>query len=223
MSDLPRAVGKDRDNQLEKLRPQIDRCLGSRAKRTLDVLGSLLGLLLLSPLMLPVMVLVFIQDRGPVFFRQRRTGLNGRVFLIWKFRTMSSPSDPGAFRQTTGPVDPRITPLGRWLRASSIDELPQLINVLKGEMSLVGPRPHPTELDEAFADRIAGYRLRHCVRPGLTGMAQVGGARGPIETLKDMQVRYDLDLKYIREWSLAGDLRLMLRTVLSPAARHGAF
>lgn len=197
-----------------------DSCRNSRTKRFIDIVASASGLVLLSPILALLMGLIFLQDRGPVFFRQKRTGLDGEVFHIWKLRSMSVPPKPTPFRQTRGPHDPRITPLGRWLRATSLDELPQLVNVLAGEMSLVGPRPHPVELDAFYKPRFEAYMQRYSVRPGLTGNAQVSGARGPIDSREDMRNRLQHDLDYIRDWSVWLDVRLIFRTVLFPSKGH---
>ena len=200
-----------------------ERCARSRLKRTLDIIGSGLGLVALSPLLGLVALVIYLQDRGPVLFRQQRTGLNGQVFLIWKFRTMRTECAGGTFRQTEGRDDPRITRLGRLLRATSLDELPQLLNVLAGEMSLVGPRPHPVALDQRLVDHFENYLLRQSVRPGLTGLAQIRGARGAILHRSDMERRLRHDLEYIRAWSVFRDLKIIATTLLSRSASERAF
>jgi lipopolysaccharide/colanic/teichoic acid biosynthesis glycosyltransferase len=184
-------------------------------KRAADLAGSTAGLLILSPLLCLVAALVFLTDFGPVFFRQKRTGLNGEVFEIYKFRSMRLRPVNTPFEQTKGRYDPRITWVGRWMRATSVDELPQLVNVMRGEMSLVGPRPHPVELDQEYSTLISGYDARFDVVPGLTGVAQVSGARGPIEKIEDMQRRYNLDRYYIENWSLKLDMQIIFKTVFS--------
>jgi undecaprenyl-phosphate galactose phosphotransferase/putative colanic acid biosynthesis UDP-glucose lipid carrier transferase len=181
--------------------------------RNLDLVLGSLALLMLSPLLLTVAALVKIDSSGPVIFKQRRNGLNGREFLIWKFRTMHVMEDGASVAQARR-QDPRVTRVGRLLRSSSIDELPQLINIFKGEMSLVGPRPHPIALDEKFRGRIPSYDLRYSVKPGLTGWAQVNGARGETAQLAAMEQRVALDLWYVKNWSPTLDLKIILRTFL---------
>ncbi len=205
------------------LTAKAGRCVGSRAKRFFDLFGSSVGLVLLLPLFALIAVAVYAHDRGPVFFRQQRTGLHGQLFSIWKFRTMRLEDASSRFRQTSGRNDPRITPVGRFLRATSLDELPQLINILSGQMSLVGPRPHPVALDEFLAAQFKNYPMRQSVRPGLTGLAQVMGARGPINSPDDMERRLRYDLAYIKGWSLFGDIRIVIATILSPSAGKKAF
>ena len=187
--------------------------LATAAKRVFDVLASAGGLLFLLPLLLLVAVLIRLDSPGPAIFRQRRAGLNGRPFVIYKFRTMTA-ADDGPAIEHARPDDPRVTWLGRRLRAASIDELPQLINVLKGDMSLVGPRPHAVAHAEEFSRLYPGYALRHRMKPGLTGWAQVRGFRGEA-ALGDASRREQvaLDLWYARHWSLALDMRILLLTV----------
>ncbi len=185
-------------------------------KTIFDRAVAAFGLLLLLPLLLTVAVLIKLDSSGPVFFRQPRTGLNDRMFLINKFRTMRhETTDLGARRQTSR-HDDRVTRVGAWLRRLSVDELPQLINVLRGDMSLVGPRPHAPNtavegqpLEIVFAD----YVFRHRVKPGITGWAQVNRARGELRTAEDVRRRVEHDLHYIENWSLAFDVRILLLTV----------
>ena len=168
-----------------------------------------LGLLLLSPLLAAVALWVRLDSAGPVFYGQERVGFNGRRFLMWKFRTMRADAEaqgPG----WTRPEDPRRTGAGAWLRKLSIDELPQLWNVFRGEMSLVGPRPERPMYVEQFRTAIPRYMLRHHVKAGITGWAQVNGLRG--DTPLDRRIEYDL--YYIRNWSLALDVRIILLTVV---------
>lgn len=205
------------------LAANAERCVGSRAKRILDLVGSSVGLVLLLPLFVLIGVVVYAHDRGPVFFRQQRTGLHGQVFKIWKFRTMRLEEASTRFRQTSGRCDPRITPIGRFLRATSLDELPQLINIVSGQMSLVGPRPHPVALDKSLAPQFKNYRMRQSVRPGLTGLAQIMGARGPVNCPDDMERRLRHDLTYIRGWSVFGDIKIVVATILSPSAGKKAY
>jgi undecaprenyl-phosphate galactose phosphotransferase/putative colanic acid biosynthesis UDP-glucose lipid carrier transferase len=155
-------------------------------------------------------------------FRQRRCGFNGREFTIYKFRSMTVLEDGTTIRQAR-PNDDRVTWLGRALRATSIDELPQLINVLRGEMSLVGPRPHALAHDTEYGRLIANYAYRHHVKPGITGWAQVNGFRGETAQLELMNQRIDLDLWYINNWSVWLDLRIMLRTCIEIARAPNAY
>ena len=162
--------------------------------------------------MLLVALAIKLTSRGPVFFRQRRYGLDGREILVWKFRTMTVCEDGHSVAQATK-SDSRVTPLGAVLRRTSIDELPQLFNVLDGSMSLVGPRPHAAAHNEQYRKMIEGYMLRHKVKPGITGLAQVRGWRGETDTLEKMQRRVECDHEYIREWSLWLDVKILFRTV----------
>jgi putative colanic acid biosynthesis UDP-glucose lipid carrier transferase len=182
------------------------------AKRAADLV---FGLLLLAAFTLPMLVIgAFIKftSPGPVFFRQRRYGLDGREILVWKFRTMTCCDDGPNVAQATRDDD-RITPLGRLLRRTSLDELPQLLNVIQGSMSLVGPRPHANAHNEQYRSLIDGYMLRHKVKPGITGLAQVSGYRGETETLDKMEQRIACDHQYIREWSFWMDLKILAKTL----------
>ena len=161
-------------------------------------------------------------SRGPVFFRQRRYGLDGREILVWKFRTMTVCED-GDESHPGDQNDSRITPLGAILRRTSIDELPQLFNVIGGTMSLVGPRPHAAAHNEQYRKMIEGYMLRHKVKPGITGLAQVRGWRGETDTLEKMQRRIDCDHEYIREWSLWLDIKILFRTIFVVLKRQNAY
>lgn len=181
-------------------------------KRSMDVFLSFIGLLIAAPLLLLIAVTIRCTSSGPIFFRQRRYGLDGKEFLVWKFRTMSTMENGPVVRQATK-NDPRVTPVGRILRRTSLDELPQLLNVLEGSMSLVGPRPYATAHNEQFRSLIRGYMLRHKVRPGITGLAQVLGSRLETDTTEKMAARIELDHRYIREWSLWLDLKIILKTV----------
>lgn len=189
--------------------------LGGVSKRALDIVGSLAAMILFAPLMLVIAVLVRLSGPGPIIFKQRRVSLGGEVFNIYKFRTMHHVEDeaaPSLFATTNGWTerdDPRITPIGRWLRKTSLDELPQFLNVLKGDMSLVGPRPERPELIERFKEDWRGYMLRQHVKAGITGWAQVNGLRGQTSLKKRLQY----DLFYIRHWSLAFDIRIMILTL----------
>jgi exopolysaccharide biosynthesis polyprenyl glycosylphosphotransferase len=186
--------------------------------RATDVALAFLALLVLSPLLLLTALLIRLDSRGPALFRQTRTGLNGRTFQIYKFRTMRVQEDGPEIQQARR-GDARITPLGRILRATSLDELPQLLNVLCGDMALVGPRPHAVAHDHFYARQIPSYHQRFQVRPGITGWAQVHGARGETPTVEHMQRRIELDLWYVEHRSLALDLKILARTV-SVALTH---
>ena len=182
-------------------------------KRVSDILFSLLIMALISPLLLAIAVAVKLTSHGPIIFKQRRYGLDGKEILVYKFRSMSVCEDGGTIKQAQK-NDNRITPLGRFLRKTSLDELPQFINVLQGRMSIVGPRPHAVAHNELYRKLIKGYMIRHKVKPGITGWAQVNGYRGETETLDKMQGRIDYDLDYLRNWSIALDLQIIIRTVL---------
>lgn len=190
-------------------------------KRCFDIVVASLALMLLSPLLVAVAVAIKRDSAGPVFFRQRRRGYNLREFRIWKFRTMSTLDDGDVIKQATA-GDVRVTKVGEFLRRTNIDELPQLFNVIAGEMSLVGPRPHAVAHDRIFETRIDKYRRRLNVRPGITGWAQVNGLRGPTETEGAMRDRVEADLYYIDNWSIALDLYVMAATVLSRKAFKNA-
>lgn len=191
-------------------------------KRIADlVLGGLILACAVVP-MLCVALVIKVTSRGPVFFRQKRYGMNGQEILVWKFRSMTCCEDGSAVQQATK-NDSRITPVGAFLRRTSLDELPQLFNVLEGSMSLVGPRPHATAHNEQYRSLIDGYMLRHKVKPGITGLAQVMGFRGETETLDKMQGRVKYDHQYIREWSLWMDLRILARTFGVVLGQQGAY
>jgi putative colanic acid biosynthesis UDP-glucose lipid carrier transferase len=181
-------------------------------KRLFDLIGSLLLLLALLPLLLLVAVAIKIDSPGPVLFTQRRTGRGSQPFRIYKFRTMTVREDGSRVVQATS-ADERVTRLGRFLRRSSIDEIPQLLNILTGDMSLVGPRPHALAHDAYYGSHIPEYGCRFSVRPGLTGLAQVSGLRGEIHDIQCMRERVAADLAYIEKWSLRLDLQVLLRTI----------
>lgn len=181
------------------------------AKVFLDKTVALSALLLLSPLLLIIAVAIKLDSKGPVIFFQKRNGLNNQEFGIWKFRTMKVMENDNCVKQAEK-NDARITRTGNFLRKTSLDELPQLVNVLLGDMSLVGPRPHPVALNEKFSPLIKNYDQRTCVKPGLTGWAQVNGYRGPTDTVETMQKRIDCDVAYINRWSIWFDLRIILAT-----------
>ncbi len=182
-------------------------------KRLTDIILSVLFLLLLLPLLVLVAVLVKASSPGPVIFKQRRYGLDGCEIAVYKFRTMKVTEDGAQVRQASKDDD-RITRIGAILRRSSLDELPQLINVLQGDMSLVGPRPHAVAHNEEYRKLIKGYMVRHKVLPGITGLAQVNGCRGETSELEEMQARVNFDLDYLRHWSPMLDIKIMLLTVV---------
>ena len=181
-------------------------------KRSSDIVLSLLILLLISPLMLLIAILVRLDSPGPIFFKQRRYGLDGEEIVVYKFRSMVVTEDGSEIVQAQK-KDARVTRLGAFLRRSSLDELPQFVNVLQGRMSVVGPRPHAVAHNELYRKLIKGYMVRHKVRPGITGWAQVNGQRGETDTLDKMQARIDFDLDYLRNWSLQLDLYVILKTI----------
>jgi len=186
---------------------------GRAIKRFIDLIFSILGLAILSPILIIIAILVKITSKGPIFYRQRRVGLVGKVFDTIKFRSMYVTSSDGSAEKETGPVrahpdDQRRTPLGKVIRRFSIDELPQLINVLKGEMSIVGPRPERPEFVKNYVKDIPGYESRHRVKPGLTGWAQVNGLRG----FTSIEERTRYDVYYIENWSLLIDIKIIFKT-----------
>jgi putative colanic acid biosynthesis UDP-glucose lipid carrier transferase len=192
-------------------------------KRTLDIVVSSALLILLSPLLLASALAVRISSAGPIIFKQCRYGLDGRPIMVFKFRTMTVTEDGDKNYTQVVRDDPRVTRVGARLRQFSLDELPQLLNVLQGEMSLVGPRPHAVAVNEQYRRLIPGYMVRHKVRPGITGWAQVNGYRGG-DDLESMRKRIDYDLEYLRGWSIGLDILIMLRTARVLLGRDaGAF
>jgi putative colanic acid biosynthesis UDP-glucose lipid carrier transferase len=183
------------------------------SKRVADFGLATMALLIAAVPMLLISIAIKCSSRGPVFFRQRRYGLDGREIRVWKFRSMRTCDDGPVVRQATK-NDSRITPLGSILRKTSLDELPQLFNVIEGSMSLVGPRPHASAHNEEFRGRIRGYMLRHKVKPGITGLAQVSGCRGETDTIEKMEKRIEWDHRYIRDWSLWLDIKILAKTLL---------
>ncbi|HSI45630.1 MAG TPA: undecaprenyl-phosphate glucose phosphotransferase, partial [Methylophilus sp.] len=181
-------------------------------KRTADVLFSLFVLILISPILLIVAIGIKLTSPGAIIFKQRRYGLDGQEILVYKFRSMTVSEDGGTVTQATK-NDQRITPLGAFLRKTSLDELPQFINVLQGRMSVVGPRPHAVAHNEEYRKLIKGYMVRHKVKPGITGWAQVNGFRGETDTLEKMEQRVHYDLEYLRNWSPRLDMLIVAKTV----------
>jgi putative colanic acid biosysnthesis UDP-glucose lipid carrier transferase len=197
--------------------------LGSPAKRAVDLLFALSILVVFAPLLVETALLIKATSKGPVFFRQPRNGTRKQPFEVLKFRSMRVDDVAAAPFAQARRHDPRVTLLGRFIRRSSIDELPQLFNVLKGDMSLVGPRPHPLPLDDAYAAYIPEYSARFLARPGLTGLAQVQGARGETPSVHHMQRRVSLDLHYVGNASLAMDLVILLRSAREMVASKDAY
>lgn len=208
-------------NTIELQRAPLSR-LECLAKRLLDIVVAAAALLLLWPILLLAAAAVKLESRGPVIFRQRRHGFNGRPFIIYKLRTMSVMED-GATVVQAREKDPRVTRVGRLLRETSIDELPQLWNVLRGDMSIVGPRPHALAHDYEYGKMIANYAFRHHVKPGITGWAQVLGFRGGTPQLELMQQRIKHDLWYIDNWGLLLDIYIMVRTVFELLRKKNAY
>jgi Undecaprenyl-phosphate glucose phosphotransferase len=192
------------------------------AKRTIDIVVASVALGFLLPVMVLTAVAIKLDGPGPVIFRQRRKGFNGQEFVILKFRTMSVQED-GAVVSQAMRNDPRVTAVGRLLRSASIDELPQLVNVLSGEMSLIGPRPHALAHDDHFQQIVSDYAFRHHVKPGLTGWAQCNGSRGPTPSVEAVARRVKLDLWYITNWSLLLDFQILIRTFFEVIRKRKAY
>lgn len=192
------------------------------AKRAEDIfLGSLILLVIAIP-MLIIALLIKLTSKGPIIFKQKRYGVSGEEITVWKFRSMTVTEDGEKIKQAQK-NDSRITPLGKFLRKTSLDELPQFINVLQGTMSIVGPRPHAVAHNEQYRKQIFGYMLRHTIKPGITGWAQVNGARGETETLEKMEKRVDYDLWYINNWSLLLDIKIIFLTILNGFIDENAY
>lgn len=191
-------------------------------KRASDIVLASSILATVLPLMLVIAIGVKLSSPGPLLFRQRRYGLDGREIIVYKFRTMTVLEDGNVIKQATRD-DRRVTRFGAFLRGTSLDELPQFFNVLQGSMSVVGPRPHAVAHNEMYRRLIKGYMIRHKVKPGITGLAQVSGLRGETDTLDKMQARIEHDLAYLRNWSLQLDLRIVLKTILVLLKKQDAF
>jgi Undecaprenyl-phosphate glucose phosphotransferase len=191
-------------------------------KRTIDILLAGIALIGLIPILALVAIAIKLETPGPIIFRQTRHGFNGKPFQILKFRTMTVLEDGASVNQAQR-IDKRVTLVGKWLRRTSIDELPQLINVLKGEMSIVGPRPHAAAHDNHFDELIANYAFRQRMKPGITGCAQVNGSRGETPTVEAMQRRVEYDVWYIDNWSVGLDLAIMFRTVIEIVRGRNAY
>ncbi|MDO4333723.1 MAG: undecaprenyl-phosphate glucose phosphotransferase [Eubacteriales bacterium] len=197
----------------------LSNTLNALAKRTVDIVGALCGLILLSPLLLIVAVLVKTTSKGPIIFSQERVGMHNRVFKMYKFRTMRVQDDAEEKKGWTTRNDPRVTKVGRFLRRTSIDELPQLFNILIGNMSLVGPRPERPQYVEKFKEEIPRYMIKHQIRPGLTGWAQINGYRGDTSIRK----RIEYDIFYIENWSMGFDIKIMFLTIFKGFINDNAY
>lgn len=191
-------------------------------KRLFDIGFSAMALLFCIPILAIIILAIKLTSPGPVFFQQDRYGLNGRKIKVLKFRTMRVMENDQVVIQAKR-NDPRVTSIGKFLRKTSLDELPQFINVLRGDMSVVGPRPHAVTHNELYRKKIQGYMLRHKIKPGITGWAQVNGSRGETDTLDKMQKRIDYDLEYLDNWSLWLDVRIIIKTVVAVFARQNAY
>lgn len=188
-----------------------------------DWVVSLVALSLAAPLLLVIAVLIKAGSKGPVFYKQKRHGWDGKPFTIYKFRTMRMQKEADGKVVQARRDDDRITPVGYWLRRTSLDEFPQFINVLQGRMSVVGPRPHAVEHGESYVERVDKYMLRHKVKPGITGLAQINGFRGETETLDKMQDRIEYDLQYIENWTLFLDLKIIFLTFFRGFIHENAY
>ncbi|MBE9398412.1 undecaprenyl-phosphate glucose phosphotransferase [Pontibacterium sp. N1Y112] len=195
--------------------PLTSRRRGSLLKDFMDRSVALLSIVLLSPVLLATAFAVKFSSRGPVLFKQERHGWDGKIINVWKFRSMKVHVEGTGEVTQAQREDPRITKVGKFIRRTSIDELPQLFNVLQGRMSLVGPRPHAVAHNEFYSDKINAYLARHRIKPGITGLAQISGCRGETETIDKMQKRVDYDLEYINNWSVWLDVKILIKTPLS--------
>jgi len=193
--------------------------LNSIAKRIVDIIGSFCGIVVLSPLLLIVAIIVKCTSKGPVIFKQERVGLHNKPFQMYKFRTMEVQKPSEEQKGWTVKDDPRVTKAGKFFRRTSIDELPQLFNILKGDMSIVGPRPERPQFVEKFKEEIPRYMIKHQVRPGLTGWAQVNGYRGDTSIRK----RIDYDLYYIENWTMGFDFKIMFMTIFKGFVNENAY
>ena len=191
----------------------------SMVKRAVDFFGSLCGIILISPILIIISILVKCTSKGPLIFKQERVGLHNETFMMYKFRTMRVQDEKEEKKAWTVKDDPRVTGIGRILRKTSLDELPQLFNILKGEMSLVGPRPERPFFVEQFKEQIPRYMVKHQVRPGLTGWAQINGYRGDT----DIKKRIDCDLYYIENWTMGLDFKIMFLTIFKGFVNKNAY
>lgn len=189
------------------------------AKRAVDIIGSSLGIVISSPIMVAAALAIKFTSRGPVIFKQERVGLHNRTFKMYKFRTMEMQRPSAEESAWTVKDDPRVTGVGKFLRRTSLDELPQLFNILVGEMSLVGPRPERPQFVEKFKEEIPRYMIKHQVRPGLTGWAQINGYRGDTSIRK----RIEYDLFYIENWTMSFDIKIMFLTLFKGFINKNAY
>ena len=194
----------------------------SSAKRSFDIIVACTALFFLIPMFLIIAAFIFCDSQGPLLFIQRRTGLDGKPIRVYKFRTMRV-MDDGEHVRHASRQDDRVTRVGAFLRRSSLDELPQLYNVLRGDMSLVGPRPHAMAHDQYYGALVGGYVHRFRVRPGITGLAQVSGCRGEIHSLDHMVARVEFDNAYIDTWKLSQDVKILAKTVLVTLSQADAY
>lgn len=192
-------------------RPGDEPPVGGLSKRAFDLVVSAAALMVFLPLLLLIALIVKLESRGPAIFKQERGGFRGKTFRIWKFRTMTVMENRGVLQARS--KDVRFTRLGGFLRRSSLDELPQLVNVLLGDMSIIGPRPHALEHDVLFEKVDSRYPIRFDARPGVTGLAQVNGSRGPTETEEKIQLRTGFDVEYVQAWSWRRDIKIFLGTI----------
>jgi len=181
-------------------------------KRSEDIVVSTIILLLISPILLLITISIKATSKGPIIFKQKRGGINNKEIVIYKFRSMSTQDNGSIVKQATK-NDARITPIGKFLRKTSLDELPQFINVIQGTMSIVGPRPHAVAHDLEYGNLIPEYNQRFLVKPGITGLAQINGWRGQTDTLGKMKERINMDLKYINRWTLWLDIKIIFTTI----------
>jgi len=188
-------------------------------KRAMDVVGSVVGIIVVSPILLISAIMVKMSSPGPVIFKQERVGLHNKPFYMYKFRSMELQPEDEEKKAWTVKNDPRVTPIGKFLRKTSLDELPQLFNILKGDMSLVGPRPERPLFVEKFKEEIPRYMIKHQIRPGLTGWAQVNGYRGDTSIMK----RIECDLYYIENWTVGLDIKIILRTFITGFINKNAY
>ncbi|MDX2236167.1 MAG: exopolysaccharide biosynthesis polyprenyl glycosylphosphotransferase [Hyphomonadaceae bacterium] len=205
-----------------RVREPIRPAVGGAAKRAFDIIVASAALVFLAPALILIAIAVRLESAGPALFTQRRGGFRGKPFAIYKFRTMTVCDDGHSIAQAS-PGDARITRLGAFLRRTSLDELPQFFNVLRGDMSIVGPRPHALAHDRAFETIEPRYRQRNVARPGITGLAQISGARGPTQTSSCIERRVSLDLDYISRWSLWLDAKIVALTVVRVFTDDTAF
>lgn len=187
--------------------------LNAVVKRVEDIIVSFIILIIISPILLFIAIAIKLTSKGPILFKQDRYGVNGKIIKVWKFRSMKVMENDRQVTQATK-NDPRLTKIGTFLRKTSLDELPQFFNVLRGDMSIVGPRPHAVIHNEQYRSEIMGYMLRHKVKPGITGWAQINGYRGQTDTLDKMEKRVEYDLEYIHNWSVTLDIKIIFLTII---------